>query len=408
MLVSIAWKNVWRNKLRSLIVIIAVTLGLIGGIFSAGLMIGANKEGVTNAINTYVSDMQIHNSEYLLDKDSKYYIENSKNIVDYLGNIEGVKFISSRIKVLGMASSASSAVGVNINGIEPEIEKTVTTIYENMLDSGSNYLESNVRNPIIISHKLADKLNLKLKSKIILTFPLNDGTYTVSAFKIVGIFKTANSGYDETNVYVKKVDLARLTGFSKDISHEIALRITDEANIEIIKNKINSKYENLSVQSWADIMPTLATASIMMNNMIFIFLLIILMALGFGIVNTMLMVVLERIKEIGMLMAVGMRKMRVFKMIMFETIFLSLVGGVIGMSISYGLLSYFGKRGISFTGVEQAFEKFGYSSVIYPELDNSFYFILSFLIILTGILASIYPARKALKLNPVEALRTDV
>ena len=131
------------------------------------------------------------------------------------------------------------------------------------------------------------------------------------------------------------------------------------------------------------------------------------MALGFAIVNTMLMVVLERIKETGMLMAVGMSKRRVFKMILYETIFLSAVGGVVGMLISAGLLKYWGKNGIVFGGMEEGFEQFGFASHIYPALEPSFYFTLSFLIILTGIIASIYPARKAVKMNPVEALKTE-
>lgn len=407
MLISVAWKNIWRNKLRSLIVITAVTLGLIGGVFSAGLLVGANREGVTTTINTYVSDFQIHDKNYLLNSEPKYTINNTDELLKYIDTISGVKSITSRIKLSGMASSANSAQGIVINGIDPDIEKKVTTIFEHLVDSGGTYFQTPVKNPVIISKKLADKLKLKLNSKIILTFPVTAGTYTLGAFRIIGIFKTTNSGLDEANVYVKKSDLAPLSEIEDNAAHEIAIRITDDANLDYIKNTISSKYETLSVQSFIDMQPTLASASQMMNQMIFVFLIIILTALGFGIVNTMLMVVLERIKEIGMLMALGMSKSKVFLMIMYETVFLSLVGGVAGMIISFAMLQYFGKHGLFFPSVEDALQQFGYSSVVYPELDNSFYFILSFLIILTGIAASIYPARKAVKLNPVEALRSD-
>ncbi len=407
MLLSIAWKNVWRNKLRSLIVIIAISLGLVGGIFSAAVMKGAAKDGVRGMIDNYISEIQIHQPLFKLNNETKYHIKNSNEFEKNIKNIEGVKSVSSRLKVTGMASSANSAVGVSINGINPEQEKLVTTIYKNILDSSGTYFETKSRNPAIISKRLAEKLKLRLRSKIILTFPTSDGSQIETAFKIIGVFKTTNSTYDKLNIYVNKSDLARLTGYSEDVSQEIAIRINKEASIDSIKSKISKNDSTLLVETWKDLVPTLAMSSGIMDQMILVFLIIILMALGFGIVNTMLMVVLERIKEIGMLMAVGMSKIRIFFMIMFETIFLSLVGGVIGMSISAVLIGYYNINGITFSGLDEAFEKFGYPTTIYPELEPTVYFTLSFLIILTGIIASIYPARKALKLNPVEALRSD-
>jgi len=221
MLLSIAWKNVWRNKLRSIIVIVAVTLGLIGGILATAIMKGASKEGVSNIINDYISEIQIHNPEFKLNNEAKHYINNSDDLQEFIMNIDGVKSVTSRIKVTGMASSANSAIGISINGINPEQEKLVTAIHASILDSAGSYFESKARNPVIISKKTAEKLKLKLRSKLILTFPTSDGTYTTNAFKIVGIYKTINSTYDEANIYVKKSDLRRLTGFSESISQEI-------------------------------------------------------------------------------------------------------------------------------------------------------------------------------------------
>lgn len=407
MLISIAWKNIWRNKLRSFIVIIAVTLGLIGGVFSAGLMVGASDQSVKDAIDNYVSEIQIHKKGFVDNYETKFFIDNSNELEKYISEIEGVKSVCSRIKLLGMANSAKSAMGVFINGINVDKEKAVTNIHKLILDSCGNYFDSNKRNQVVVSKKLADKLKLKLRSKLVLTFPQKDGIYTGEAFRITGIFKTTNSGYDEKNIFVQKKDLARIAGLSENISHETAIRILPDADIDKIKHQILNKYPKLDVKKWTEIQAQLAMVSEMMDKMIYIFLMIILLALGFGIVNTMLMVILERVKEIGMLMAVGMSKLRIFKMIMFETVFLSSVGGFLGMIISGSMLKYFEKRGISFESFSDGFEKFGYSSTIYPKLDTGFYFVLSCLIILTGVIASIYPSIKALKLNPVEALKTD-
>ncbi|MCP4181475.1 MAG: ABC transporter permease [bacterium] len=408
MLLSIAWKNIWRNKLRSLIVIIAATLGLIGGVLSAGIYSGAAKQSVNDAINSYLSDIQIHHPKFSDNSEAKFFIHNSKQLEEFISSIDGVQSISTRIKFLGMASSPLAAEGVYINGIDIENEKKVTNIYELIPDTMGNYFSDNKKNTVIISRKIAEKLKLKLRSKIVLSFPQKNGTFTGAAFRVTGIFKTYNSGFDQTNVFVRKTDLARISQYSENISHESAVRISPKANIDSIKQKIADHYPDLKIQKWTEVQAQMAMVSEMSDTMIFVFLIIILLALGFGIINTMLMVILERIKEIGMLMAIGMNKLRVFKMIMFETIFLTSVGGFIGMIISAIMLKYFGEKGMSFESVSEGFEKFGYASVIYPSLDTQFYFVLSFLIILTGILASVYPAIKALKLNPVEALKTDI
>jgi ABC-type lipoprotein release transport system permease subunit len=407
MLFSIAWKNIWRNKLRSLIVITAVTLGMIGGIISGGVLIGAADQSLADAADNYASEIQIRHPEYIINNDLKYYIKNSSVTTEFIKNIPGVKSAVSRIKVLGMINSPSNSIGIYINAIDPVAEKTVTSIYQRIPDTCGSYFESGKHFPIVLSQKTADKLNLKPNSKVVLSFLQLDTCYTGGAFRVSGIFKTTNSVFDGSNLFIRTSDLDKIAVFPKDIAHEIAVRVPKDEDLLRVKQTIQNAYPELSVMTWKEINPDLALYDDLMDKMIFVFLIIILLALGFGIVNTMLMAVLERIKEFGMLMAVGMSKRRVFKMIMYESIFLSSVGGVIGMIFSSILLNYWGRKGISFDSLQQGFEKFGFTSHIYPHLEPGFYFVLSFLIILTGILASVYPARKAIKLNPVEALRMD-
>ena len=134
---------------------------------------------------------------------------------------------------------------------------------------------------------------------------------------------------------------------------------------------------------------------------------IILAALAFGIVNTMLMAVLERTRELGMLAAIGMNRRKIFSMIMLESVFLSLVGGITGMGVASAVIAATAKNGINLASYAKGLESMGYSAQIFPVIDTKFLIITTLLIVLTGILSSVYPARKALKMNPVDAIRGE-
>jgi ABC-type lipoprotein release transport system permease subunit len=208
--------------------------------------------------------------------------------------------------------------------------------------------------------------------------------------------------------FVEKDALAELTGLNSGSAHELAIRLEDDGELNAMLSQLETKYPDLSIMSWKDIQPELGMITEWLDVMLYFVMVIILLALGFGIVNTMLMVVMERVKELGMLMAIGMNRLRVFTMIMLETIFLSLTGGVIGMALAALLVNYFGNTGINLKAFAQGFEAMGYNPMLYPQIGTAFYFSITVLIILTAIVASIYPAIKALRMNPAEALRIEI
>ncbi|MDZ7606524.1 MAG: FtsX-like permease family protein [Cyclobacteriaceae bacterium] len=144
-----------------------------------------------------------------------------------------------------------------------------------------------------------------------------------------------------------------------------------------------------------------------MDVMMYIFIIIILLALLFGIINTMLMVVLERVKELGMLMAVGMNKPRIFMMILYESIFLSLTGGFIGIGGGVLIAKYFETHAINLSAWAEAYTDLGYDPFVYTVLDWGLITNVAAMVIITGITAALYPAYKALQQDPSEALRTE-
>ena len=409
MIIQISWKNVWRNKARSLVIISAITIGLFGGIFAYALMLGGTLQRVDNAIKNETANLQLHNPAYLLEEDIKNTIVNPKEYLDYLEQSPEVMGISDRLKSSAMISTAYASSGVSVNGVYPEKEMKTTRLFESL--TAGEYLKESDLIPIVIGDKLAKKLNADISDKLIISAPSADGKVVYGAYILKGIYDTDNNMFDGMQVFIKKCDLAELIGVDENTSSEIAVSLynSDMTNtfITSLKDKFLTEIEDESIiiRSWKEIDPMLSMMVDLMSNMGWIFVVVILIALIFGIINTMLMVVLERVREIGMLMAIGMNKFRVFAMIMWETVFLSVTGGIAGMLFSLGFITYFKTYGLNLSVVAKGMNSLGFSSVIYPEAPISFYIEVSVMIIITAILASIYPALKALKLHPAEAIR---
>jgi len=402
---KIAWKNVWRHKVRSSIVMLAVTIGLFGGLASTGVMKGMIEDMVRNTIENQVSDIQIHNRNYPANYETKYLISNSSEVINKIKETEGVRAVCQRTKISGMASTASKATGVVINGIEPEKEKKVTKIYTKLTDSLSSYFSSSRKNRILISKKLAKELNAKIKSKVIITFQDYDGNLTGASFKVEGIYKTQNDIFDSQNVFVKKSDLDRLLDLPENSSHEIAILLTNNQDTYTTLPEIRKVIPDYLAEGWYDIDPYLEIASSMTNYMLLIFMSIIMLALGFVIVNTMLMVVLERTKELGMIMAIGMNRRKVFTMIFYETSILGSVGALLGIAISIWFTTYYSESGLNISIFAEGFEALGYSTLIHPFLEINDYVQIVILVFVTGLIASVFPTIRALKMKPVEAIR---
>jgi len=244
-------------------------------------------------------------------------------------------------------------------------------------------------------------------ARMTLTFLDKDNNQVGAMFRLTGLYDMANSMFEKSSVFVRNSDLKKLIGMNEKDFHQIVVKISNIDQTDEIADVLAQKLPALEVTTWKKISPDLAMMTDMVSQFYLIFGIIILAALAFGIINTMLMVVLERTRELGMLTAIGMNKKKVFSMIMLESVFLSLIGAVVGMIISYILIRITGNTGINLAQAGEGFEALGYSAIVYPKISAGFFGIVTILIIITGILSSIYPAMKALKLNPVEAIRAE-
>ena len=402
-LIKISWRNIWRNKLRSLVVIISIVFGLLGGIIIIAMSYGLNEERMNNAVDTYLSHIQIHNNLFSEDYNIKHTINNLDAIEKAINEDERVVSYSKRIVLNGMLSNSNGSYGIQVKGIDPDEEIKVTNTYEKVIDG--EYFKSKRDNTILVGKKLADKLNLKLKSKVVITFQDENYELTSLLYRVEGIFRSGNSRYDEMNVFVKNKSITKnLPGFNG--YHEMPILLSDiELRGEVKKDLIPLSSDNI-VEGWDDISKELAYANEMLSAVLYIFMMIILSGLSFGVINTMLMAILERRKEIGMLMSIGMNRFKIFMMISFETIFLSLIALPFGLITSYLIVEYYSVVGIDLSVVEAGLENFGVGTRLYFKVPNEEYFYVSLMVFVISIFSSIFPSIRALKINPVEATKT--
>ena len=233
-----------------------------------------------------------------------------------------------------MVQTATTSSGITLLGVDPDKEKTVSMLYQTIwdsttvrknrpdianvsqfvVDSCGEYLSDNQHIPIIIGEKLAHKLKVKVRSKLVVTMQNYDGTLTGGAFRVVGIFRTSNTQFEEGNAFVLRSDLSTLMAVPENTVSQLSLRLKSRDQLSIVNQQVTALFPKLKVVTWQESDPILGMIDGLMLLYIVAFLVIILLALGFVIVNTMLMVILERVRELGMLMAIGMSKVRVFSM----------------------------------------------------------------------------------------------
>lgn len=367
------------------------------------LNLGMGEQMIESAIETRLSHIQLFKKGFYADKEINKTIPSGSELLGKIRQMQEVEAAVGRVKVTAMAASPVTGTGVMIHGVVPEDEHSVARIHE-MLTHGT-YFETDKRNPAVIGAKLAKKLKTKLGAKIVLTAQALDGDITAGAFRVVGIYKTPSSVFDGSAVFVKKADIDRILGLGGRI-HEIAIMARDSEGIPDFAEKLERLFPQLEVLTWGELAPELEYTKEAMSQYLYIFMIVILLSLAFGIVNIMLMAVLERVRELGVLMAVGMKHGRIFAMIVLETVLLAISGAIIGMGLGAASIAYLGRTGIDLSIVSKGLASFGASEILYPQMALVEYPKLAVLVLVVAVLSAIYPAIKAVKINPVKAIRT--
>lgn len=391
---NLAWKNIWRNKTRTTVFLLAAFFGFAMALFTLNLMKSISQQRLDDAKNIETADLQIHREGFQQSKDITLSIPDADDIIESVSKIENIEVVSKRISSEAVASSPENSIGCEIKGVIPEREKKLSVLDDFLVEG--TYLDNTSKNQILISKKTADKLNLKLKSKIIVTLKAINGEIVGGSFRVAGVFATPSTPFDEGTVIVGYEDLQKLSGATEP--QEIAIKLEEPAYFlesqEAISTILN---DGVEVNNWKTLLPELNAFDGFINMVGFIFTIIVILGLGFSLMNIMNMIVQERTREIGMLRAIGQSKWKIYSMLLREAGALMMIGAVSGILFGCVLIAIISNTGIS---VSSGLDMLGIRPVIYPKLNPE---ILVMVIVIAKILTLVItsiPALKAMKIKP--------
>lgn len=399
MTTKLAWKNIWRNKTRTTVFLLAAFFGFAMALFTLNLMKFISQQRLDDAKNLQTSDLQIHKKGFQEDKDITFFIPNANNIIQQIQKTANVEVVAKRISTNAMVASPENSFGCEVKGVEPMSESKISVIKDFLVEG--NYLNEEMKTPILISRKTADKLKLKIKSKILITLKDANGDIVGGSFKVAGIFATPSTPFDENTVIVKYKDLQELASITQP--QEIAIKLTDPTRLletqSAIQKALSTEYE---VNNWKELLPELNAFDAFINMVGVLFTIITILGLGFSLMNIMNMIVQERTHEIGMLRAIGQSKLNIFSMLLKEAGILMTIGSVSGILLGIFFIYVAGKHGVP---ISSGLDMLGIRPVMYPTLNSELVvMIIAIATILTLIIASI-PAYGAMKIKPNAALR---
>ncbi len=403
LLLKLAFLNIGRNPRRSMITVLAVGVGLAALIFLWGFSDGTNEQMRENVIRLLTGHVQIHALGYKNSLSPELTLQNKNNLIEKLKKTSHVIAISERVKCEALIGTSEKSRGVILTGVDPEGEKNVTDLKKYIKEG--EFLTTGAAREIIIGDRLAEKIDLKIGDKAVVMTQAIDGTLSGFSYHVKGIFHTGSQTLDEVSAYISLASAQELLGLEHEI-HEIVIRLNERKTIPFFMNELNTFVtpQTYEISKWDEIVPEVEQWAKWSEAIIRTILVAVMIIIGVSIMNTVLMSVFERTRELGVMMAIGTSPGRIIKLILLETFILELFGIALGLVLGYLVTFYFAHVGIAFPELERAFSRSYMSTVTYTRVEP---FHVGQSIITLFILTSfigLYPAWKAGRMEPIKAI----
>jgi ABC-type lipoprotein release transport system permease subunit len=400
-LTRLAWRYLWRNHRRTIIMVSAIAVGVWAMIFMTALSRGMVDQMIEDGVSALPGHVQVHNALFLDDPSVANLIPISDAELSRTFGPMDFKAWSSRVRVPAVIASEYESRGVTLLGIDPVAERAFAYLSYDEVEG--RFLENVDDNGIVIGRKLADKLETRVGKRVVLMSQDPDNEIADRGFRVVGIFESDVTGFEEGNVFIGKQAAQKMLRIG-DTTTEIVFLGDSYRNVEPTYSKVVSNVDSsLDVSRWSEVATYLGSMLKVMDGFVVIWMIVIFLALSFGLVNTLVMAVFERVREIGLMLALGMKPSNIVGQIIIESMLLLSVGLVIGNVLAVSTIQPL-RGGIDISVVAEGMEMMGAASVLYPRLYLSDMILANVIVLSLGFLASLSPAWRASRYEPVEAI----
>lgn len=396
---SMAWRNAFIRPARSILVLLMIALSMSFMLALQGLYDGMADSMIDKNKRSATGDVSIYAKGYLLNREFSYTLKNSSTILEQLSKRPDIKAMISRLEAEGLAATARKSSFASLQGIELLAEEKFGG-FSSFLKKGTLDLSNQ---GAIIGLELSKKLKVKLGSKLIFSRQDRHGEITSLALRVKGIVQTTNIKLDNTALFIDKQTMHEFLSLPLDETTHIALK-SSNPELSITLSKI---YPHLDIQSFLQLQPMMK----MMQEMMLIFnsitFFIVMGVVFIGILGVMYVSILDRIREFGILVSIGMQYRHIAIQIFFEAFFLGFIGYVLGALLGLGFLLYLQNYGLDLSSFSDALEMWGYESVLYGSIKSSYFTNTFFAISCAAVLSIILPLSKIKKSNPIEVIKAD-
>ncbi|MBT8110366.1 MAG: FtsX-like permease family protein [Gammaproteobacteria bacterium] len=400
-LVRLAWRYLWRNHRRTIIMLSAISVGVWAMIFMTALTRGMVDQMIKDGVSVLPGHVQVHHPLFLDDPSVSNRITIGDAELARAFDTAGFKAWASRVKVPAVIASERESRGVTLLGIDPAAEREFSFVSYD--DVEGRFLEGADDNGIVIGRELASKLETEVGKRVVLMSQDPENEIADRGFRVVGLFKANMPAFEESYVFIGKQAAQKMLRIG-DTTTEIVFLADDYRNIEPTFKQVSARVDSsLEVSRWYEVDTYLGTMLKVMDGFVLIWVIVIFLALSFGLVNTLVMAVFERVREIGLMLALGMKPASILGQIIIESMLLLAVGLAIGDLLAWATIQPL-QGGIDISAVAEGMEMMGASSVLYPKLYLSDMIRANVVVLILGFLASLSPAWRASRYEPVEAI----
>jgi len=408
---KMAWRNVWRNPRRTWLTVSAICFACIVLIFMLSFQFGSYETMINSSVKINTGHLQVQAKGYYDKKSMRKVIENPGPIIKRIAGMAHVDAVTVRANAFSLVSSKDRTYGAMVVGIDPAHESEVSTLKQ-LIRKGAflpDEPQSNDTAPALIGSLLARNLKADVGSSLTILGQGKDGSVAASIVTVCGIYESGIDEFDRSTLQIPIKPFQDIYSMG-DAVHEIVIDVDSLHNVSRVKQAIFNALKkipggsNLVVMDWDELVPGLTQAIRIDLTMGMIFWLLLVLVVAFSILNTFLMAIFERTREFGVMMAIGTTPNRLVKLLMYESVFMTLVGVCMGIVLGCALTAMFEIRGIDMSGSSEMLKQYGMSGRIYPQLSLITAFAGTLLVWGITLVVALYPAMRIRRLRPVEAM----